>query len=149
MEIQVIKNEEELAEFGKNFLDEISENGKESALVCALTGDLGSGKTTFVQKLAKELGILEVVTSPTFVIQKSYQTQNSHITTLVHLDAYRLESASELEKLDFKETIKLPNSLVCIEWAEKIKSLLPEHTYWLKFSITEEDFREIVVEPPK
>ena len=96
------------------------------ALVVALSGDLGAGKTTFVQELAKILSVTETVNSPTFVIMKLYDTEDSVFEKLVHIDAYRLEDSAEMGALHFSEIISDKNSLVCIEWAEKIADLLPE-----------------------
>lgn len=93
--------------------------------VVALSGDLGAGKTTFVQLLAKMLMITETVNSPTFVLMKLYETEDSVFEKLVHIDAYRIEDSSEMGPLNFTEIITTPNTLVCIEWAENIADLLP------------------------
>lgn len=98
------------------------------AVIVALSGDLGAGKTTFVQQVAQILGIAETVTSPTFVIMKSYETTNETFRTLVHMDAYRIEDDSELAPLNFSTVIKQPHTLVCIEWAERVSAFLPPHT---------------------
>src|SRR3989338_3529631 len=104
--------------------DILSELAKEqrtsSAVVLGLHGDLGAGKTTFVQMLADQLGVQESVTSPTFVIMKKYQTKDQRFSTLVHIDAYRLESAEELEVLDFSSELSDEKNIICIEWAEKV-----------------------------
>ena len=76
-------------------------NLKEGATTVGLKGNLGSGKTTFSQFVAEELGIDEQITSPTFVIQKRYKIQNSDkFDTLIHIDAYRLSFGEELKVLD-------------------------------------------------
>ena len=98
------------------------------AVIVALSGDLGAGKTTFVQQVAQILGITETVTSPTFVIMKSYETTNETFRTLVHMDAYRIEDDSELAPLNFSTVLKQPHTLVCIEWAERVSAFLPPHT---------------------
>lgn len=99
------------------------------ATVVALNGDLGAGKTTLVKALAAELGITEVVTSPTFTIMKRYEAkEGAPFPTLYHLDVYRIDDVSELAPLRFNELLTLDNTLICIEWAEKITSLLPPHT---------------------
>jgi tRNA threonylcarbamoyladenosine biosynthesis protein TsaE len=103
---------------------------KDGALLLLLKGDLGSGKTTFVQALAGELGIRENVTSPTFVIQKQYevpQTGEGHpakapgdFERLVHIDAYRLNTFSELEALGWSNFLLDSKSIVALEWPERV-----------------------------
>lgn len=99
-----------------------------TATIIALIGDLGVGKTTFVQSIAKELGVIEPLTSPTFTILKKYETNALKFRSLVHIDAYRLESVDELRPLQFETLLQEPETLVCIEWADKIASVLPSHT---------------------
>ncbi len=106
--------------------------------ILALSGDLGVGKTTLVQQLAKILGIVEPITSPTFTIMKRYEIGEGNFKTLIHMDAYRLDSEAELAPLRFEELISTPNTLFCIEWAEKIKNSLPADTVWLKLEIDKE-----------
>jgi tRNA threonylcarbamoyladenosine biosynthesis protein TsaE len=119
-------------------------------VVLALNGELGAGKTTFTKVLAKELGIMEHITSPTFVIQKSYSVpQNikgsnpSMFKTLVHIDAYRLENGDDAKALDLQNTVLNPANLVVIEWAKNIKSALPESTINIDFKYVDETTREI------
>jgi tRNA threonylcarbamoyladenosine biosynthesis protein TsaE len=118
----------------------------EVATIVAISGDLGAGKTTFVQHLAKELGIFETVTSPTFTIMKIYQAgDNKSFNQLVHMDAYRVDSLDELRPLKLAEIFKQNNTLICIEWAEKIKDFLPENTIYLNFETVSEDSRVITI----
>lgn len=93
------------------------------AFVCTLSGDLGAGKTTLTQMLAAELGITESVQSPTFVIRKRYETGHSIIQQLIHIDAYRLETGAELEKLRFSEDLMQPHTIICIEWPEQVADI--------------------------
>lgn len=106
---------------------------KSTALVFALTGDLGSGKTTFVQGFLRALGVRKKITSPTFVLVKRYATGHMQYAHCYHVDAYRLKSPRDLEILGFEEILSDPQNIVLIEWAEKIKKLLPENTTWIKF----------------
>ena len=108
-----------------------------TAAVLALHGELGAGKTTFVQALAEQLGVEEVVTSPTFVIQKNYSLLGDW-EQLVHIDAYRLDDPAELERLGFSELLASPKTLICIEWAERVRSLLPKDTLHLTFTLVDE-----------
>lgn len=108
------------------------------ATILALHGDLGAGKTTFVQTLARELGVTATVTSPTFVVMKQYELEEKSWQQLVHIDTYRFEDISEAGPLRFTELFQDPANIVCIEWAERIAELLPPTTTHLHFSITGE-----------
>lgn len=105
------------------------------ATVVTLSGELGAGKTTFSQGLARALGVEESVTSPTFVIEKIYQLENQKFARLIHIDAYRLESAHELEVLGWRELIGDPENLILIEWPEKVAALIPEDAIRMRFDI--------------
>jgi len=98
------------------------------ATIVTLSGDLGAGKTALVKCCARALGITQELTSPTFVIQKEYPIESpKKFTQLVHIDAYRLTSASELEYLKWGETINHPHTIVFLEWPEMVKGIiLPE-----------------------
>ena len=114
--------------------------------VLALSGDLGAGKTTFMQALSQQLHITEPVISPTYVIMKRYQIPEEAaeiFNTLVHIDAYRIEDIDEMRVLGFQEVLHEPKTVVCIEWAEKIQKLLPAHTVYMSIEITGEESREI------
>jgi tRNA threonylcarbamoyladenosine biosynthesis protein TsaE len=100
----------------------------------ALHGDLGVGKTTFVQGLARGLRITDAVTSPTFNIF----TLHRGPTTLVHLDAYRLESAREVEDLLLADFLVSPWCLA-VEWPEKIADWLPANAVHLDLGITRDE----------
>jgi len=99
----------------------------------ALHGDLGVGKTTFVQGLAHGLGVAEHVTSPTFAIYSVYQGKERR---LVHLDAYRLENERQIESLLLDEFLISPWCLA-IEWPEKITPLLPAEAWHFTLSIVD------------
>ena len=96
----------------------------------ALSGDLGVGKTTFVQGLAEAFGIHERVTSPTFTLYNLHRGSR----TLVHLDAYRLESPEQVEDLLLEDFLVAPYCLA-IEWPERIAGWLPADTFRLALSI--------------
>lgn len=104
------------------------------ATIIALSGNLGAGKTTFVQTLAKELGIAETVQSPTYVLMKSYPISFLQFTKLVHIDAYRLEKPEEFVTLKPQEFLEDPQCLVVVEWPEKLEGVLPNPLATLKFS---------------
>lgn len=94
--------------------------------VIALTGNLGAGKTTFIQGLAKGLKIKKNVNSPTFVLMKIYPVENSCVLYLCHIDAYRIKNPMELADIGALEYFRDKNTVSIIEWADKIKSILPK-----------------------
>lgn len=100
----------------------------------ALHGDLGVGKTTFVQGLARGFGIVEHVTSPTFTIF----TLHRGTRTLVHLDAYRLDRAAQLESLMLEDFLTPPYCLA-VEWPENIAAWLPPTTLHLDLGIAADE----------
>ncbi len=109
----------------------------------ALRGDLGAGKTTFTQALARELGISENVTSPTFVIMKIYDLENKVFERLIHIDAYRFDTPDELDGLNFSDFLKDPKNLIVVEWPEKVEGKLPPETVFIDFKFISETVREI------
>ena len=116
---------------------------RKRALVLALKGELGTGKTSFVQGFAKGLGIKENVLSPTFLIVKGYKLKTINHKLFYHIDAYRLGRAKELLWLGWKEIIKDPKNIIAIEWAGKVKSIIPKDALWLSFYHRGEDARII------
>ena len=126
------------------------------ALVVALEGELGSGKTTFAQGFSKALGIREKVLSPTFVLVKIYPikkvkrftphllsagkfsrkaqpTKGAGFKHLVHVDCYRLNGAKDLLHLGLKSFLKDRDAIIVIEWADRVKKILPKDTIWIRF----------------
>lgn len=107
--------------------------------ILALHGDLGVGKTTFVQGLARGFGIHEPVTSPTFNI---YTVHRAPGRTLVHLDAYRLDHPRQVEDLLLEDFLRTPWCLA-IEWPEKIAEWIPSHALHLELGITQDEHHTI------
>lgn len=141
---KMIKNLEELDIFVGDFLKELKQ--KETAIIIALSGDLGAGKTALVKLAAKYLGISEQVTSPTFVIQKEYEIQNhSFLKKMIHIDAYRLESAAELEHLKWNEIISDNKNIIFIEWPEQVYSINMPNVIKMNIEILDDNLREIKV----
>lgn len=110
--------------------------------VVALSGNLGSGKTTFTKGIGKGLGVKEArrINSPTFVIIREYQGN----MPLYHIDLYRLDGIKDVEGLGIEEYI-YGDGVTVIEWPEKIKCLLPKRHILVKFRIKGENDREISV----
>lgn len=115
----------------------------------ALYGDLGSGKTTFIQGLAKGLGIHKRIISPTFIIMRTYETriknQELRIKNFYHVDLYRIKSENDIKELGLIELMKDPQSLFAIEWPEKIKNLLPKKSVDIFFEYIDENKRKITI----
>jgi len=118
--------------FAKDVLAKLAP--KNTATIVALVGDLGAGKTTFVQALGKELGVTETMQSPTYVLMKKYQTTNSKFQTLIHIDAYRLENPEEFTALRPEQFLQDPKTLVVVEWPEKVAGALPPADMTINFS---------------
>ena len=115
-------------------------NIKKRAVVVGLEGELGSGKTTFIQGLARGLGVKEKITSPTFVILKKYET---NVPCFYHIDCYRIKSKDLLE-LGFEEIAENPQNIIVIEWAERARKIL-KNALWLKFEYLGKNKRRITI----
>lgn len=115
--------------------------------IFALRGNLGSGKTTFAQYFAKGLGIEETVTSPTFVIMKTYPFMKAlKESTLVHIDAYRFGRDEEAESIGLPELIDSNGSIILIEWPEKVWSYIKDKARLIDFEYIDEKTRKITLE---
>ena len=126
--------------------EELSKQLRGGEVIC-LYGNLGAGKTTFTQGLAKGLGIARNIISPTFIIMRTYDIQASHndVTAkqLYHVDLYRIETEHDIEGLGILDLIGDPEAVVLIEWPEKIAHLLPENRREVHFTYLKDDDREI------
>ena len=111
--------------------------------VVALTGDLGSGKTTFIQGVAKGWGSTDAVSSPTFVLVNEYRRPDG--VHLNHMDAYRMESPADAEDLDI-EAMLMSGSLL-VEWAERISSVLPPERLTLEMTWVADEQRNMIFIP--
>lgn len=112
--------------------------------VIALSGELGTGKTTFIQGFAKGLDIKEKILSPTFILIRQHYIPNSK-QILYHLDLYRIDDPDQIESVGIKELLQNPKNLILIEWAEKIKKYLPKETTWIYFETLGNSKRKITV----
>lgn len=173
MEI-ITKSAEETFQLGKKIGADLKENPyvneadwvpqgwrrKENrALVLTLTGELGSGKTTFLQGLADGLGVKQRIISPTFILLRKYGILlDSHIgydikgrrpllKNFYHLDLYRLEGGIEeqLVELGYEEFVNEPESIIAVEWAEKASGVYPDDLLWFKFEDLGGDERKIII----
>lgn len=113
--------------------------------VIALYGDLGAGKTIFAQGVAGGLAVKRKVISPTFIFMRTYPvTRNNQNLTFYHIDLYRAENQSDLAGLGLSEIFS-PDSIILIEWAEKIQKYLPRNRYDVKIEKTGEKNRKISI----
>lgn len=118
---------------------------KEGVVLC-LSGDLGGGKTTFVQGLARGLEIKEKITSPSFVLLKKYKIPGQRlIKTFYHLDCYRLKNPAEILGIGYEEILEDRQAVVVIEWADKIKEYLPLNRVNIKFEFRDKNKRKIIL----
>jgi tRNA threonylcarbamoyladenosine biosynthesis protein TsaE len=104
------------------------------ALVLALQGELGSGKTTFVQGFLRGLGIKKRSASPTFIIMRRFKIKNCKLKNLYHIDAYRIRKPQELLALGAEDIFADHKNIVLVEWADDIKTILPRNCRWIRFS---------------
>lgn len=145
MKETVSKGVSETQQYAEDFVNNIVPIPDGATVVC-LFGDLGSGKTTFVKTAAKTLGVTEIVTSPTFVIEKKYKIENPKFDTIYHIDAYRLKSGSELLALGWNEILKNNKNIVFIEWPKYVMDVLPPNLYKLTFTFVDDNTRKIELE---
>ncbi len=141
----ISKSVSDTEKIAKDFIEKISMGIYDTALIVGLYGELGSGKTTFTQAVAKLFDIDEYVTSPTFVIEKIYPLNNKKFKKLIHIDAYRLDSAKELSVLDWDKTLSDRNNIIFIEWPERVIDVLPENHAKIFFKFMSENEREIEI----
>jgi tRNA threonylcarbamoyladenosine biosynthesis protein TsaE len=136
----ITNSAEETQKLGENFAFRLlsGQAKNDKAIIIGLQGDLGGGKTTFLQGFAKGLGIKEKILSPTFVIMKRFDN-------FYHIDCYRINKPEDILELGFKEIIKNPGNIVAIEWPERIKKVLPKNAILLKFKFIDKDKREIQI----
>ncbi|MFA5746495.1 MAG: tRNA (adenosine(37)-N6)-threonylcarbamoyltransferase complex ATPase subunit type 1 TsaE [Candidatus Paceibacterota bacterium] len=146
-------------DLGKIFAQEVLRKGpQKGAVVLALEGDLGGGKTTFAQGFAKGLGIKEKVASPTFVIFKKFKIRNgrlhgspksSFFENFYHFDCYRLSGEKDALSLGFEEIVSSPKNIVLLEWAKNIDKSVPQEAIWLKFDFVSKNKRTVILSENK
>lgn len=147
MQTIITKSSQETQKLG----EELAKKMKGGEMVC-LTGELGSGKTTFTQGFLKELGAKGPHTSPTFLIMKQYllqlKTKNEKLKTIeniYHIDAYRV-NGRDILNLGWEEIIANKKNITIIEWAERIKNIIPKNAHWVRFEWAGEKERKIAFE---
>ena len=138
-----ITSPDELPEVVSSVLKMLNTN---SLSFITLSGDLGAGKTTFVQALGKTLGITESVVSPTFMIEQRYSIKNhERFKKLIHLDSYRLSGDGEFKNIGLDVSLSDPSNLVCLEWPEMMEKFVATQKH-IHIAIAEkEGVREISI----
>lgn len=136
MKTIVTKNSDETKELAKQLGKSLK-----TPHIIALYGSLGSGKTTFIQGLAKSLGIEKRVLSPTFVFIRQYELARDN--KFYHVDLYRLDSGKDVDAIGLAEILEDKDALVAIEWPEKIEKFLPKNTMKIKFKTVDDEKRKI------
>lgn len=125
--------------------DVLSRRLGRKAVILGLVGDLGGGKTTFLQGFAKGLGVKEKILSPTFVILKRFQLAGKSFVNFYHIDCYRIKDPKDLLVLDFKKIVSNSKNIVAVEWADRVKKILPKETIWIHFKFINAQTRQIVI----
>jgi len=139
---------------GKNLAEKILRTEPlNKAFIIGLEGDLGGGKTTFLQGFARGLGIRRRILSPTFVIMRKFKIPRGKIVHYLlstarwfhHIDCYRITRPKQLLDLGFKKIISDPKNIVVIEWANRIKKILPKDVIWITFEFLDKNKRKISI----
>ena len=136
----ITKSAKQTQKLGEGLAKEILKMPLEkTAKVLALSGNLGGGKTTFLQGFAKGLGVKEKILSPTFVVMKRFGN-------FYHIDCYRMKNEKDASALNLKEIISNPKNIVAVEWPDRIKKLLPKTTIKINFKFIDKSKREITID---
>ena len=130
----VIKNEEETKKFGEKLCEKLT-----AGSIVALTGDLGTGKTTLTKAIAAGLGVTDVITSPTFNIVKQY---DSGRLPLYHFDVYRIGDVDEMYEIGYEEYF-FGDGVCVIEWADLIEEIIPDDAVRIEIEYGEKEGERI------
>lgn len=122
------------ADLAKELIRDKRHGNQKNALILALKGDLGTGKTTFAQGFLRGLGVKGRVNSPTFVLMKRFKLKNRRFRNAYHIDCYRVKKSAELSSLGLKEIFSNSENIVLIEWPERISRILPKKRINLVFN---------------
>ncbi len=139
----IVNSLEQFETAAAEFARGLTPSGSGATLV-TLSGNLGAGKTAFTKVVARTLGVEEVVTSPTFVLEKIYQlSSDKPFKRLIHIDAYRLVKGSDFGPLGFDESLKDEGNLILLEWPEMVAEALPAPAMKVSFEVLSNNARKI------
>lgn len=133
-----IQNIDHIREAARAFIDHIG-----TAKVFAFYGNMGAGKTTFIKAVCEELGVQDVINSPTFAIVNEYEAGNGD--TIYHFDCYRINKIVEALDMGCPDYFDSGN-LCLIEWPENIAELLPDDTVAVRITVNDDESRSITIE---
>ena len=140
MEMEIYFDFQEIKKIAQKFLE--STNGYK---VFAFSGDLGAGKTTFITALCHELGVTEIITSPTYSIIQEYQTPDNK--TIFHIDLYRIKSKEEAMDAGIEDCL-VSNNICMVEWPERAPEIFPVNTIYSSLQILSDTKRKISIKLP-
>lgn len=146
--MSTLRSLQDLWEEASRFVKTLTPDSEHATLV-TLSGELGAGKTTFTQAIAKILGVEDTITSPTFVLEKVYALRESFgqgFTHFVHIDAYRLKDEQELRAIGFSEVYAKPQNLIFLEWPENVERALPRWRTRISLTVHKDGTRNISYE---
>jgi len=130
---------------GEEFAASLRADAKSGAVILALQGDLGAGKTTFTQGFFRGLGLKRPAQSPTFIIMRRHGVRKNGFKNIFHIDAYRLTEADQLAALGFEEIAHDPKNVILVEWAERAKAILPKSAIWISFTHGKKENKRTIV----
>lgn len=132
----------DLSDFAKRVVAELPTSATPTAHIIGLSGPLGAGKTTFVQMIAKELGVPDTVPSPTFTLVRPYDINHPVFKRLIHIDAYRLREG-EAGGIGWEEYAENPENLILVEWPENLGSRVVQNIPTIRLGVLSENTRSV------
>jgi len=139
MKIIPIASLRDIDQAAESFLEAMGE-----ARVIAFSGEMGAGKTTFIQAICRKMGVTAEVNSPTFSLVNQYFTPEGH--SIFHFDLYRIEDPAELFDMGYEEYF-FSGEFCFIEWPEKASHLIPDEALRVEIVVAENESREIQLQP--
>jgi tRNA threonylcarbamoyladenosine biosynthesis protein TsaE len=142
---KISNSSQDTKKLGSEFARHILKNpSKSRAAVVALSGELGAGKTTFIQGFFKGLGVKKRAASPTFIIMRRVGLRKKHFRSIFHIDAYRIKKDADLLSLGFGDIVKHPENIILIEWADNVQKIIPRGAMWIRFKHGKKENERII-----